>query len=488
MKRQSDAPQEHLGSTGGPVMWDGLDLTAELKPFQSKTGDHVFVVDGSRIYDLDHECRSFLDRAFAQNGQANAQQTAALWHALGLSRESEHRYIGGNAIDLPKVRSISLNLAQTCNMACRYCYADEGHFGGRARLMGEEVALATVDRLFLEAEPDARMVLGFMGGEPLLARDLLHRTARYAWEKARREGRDIRFSLTTNGTLIREADAELFRDLPFTVTFSIDGTRDVHDLLRPMKNGGGSYDAMISGLETIERVGRPLQLAARATVTARTGRLLPLLDHMIELGFDDVGFSPVLVSPDPKLAFSAADFQTFLSHMIECGEKALREIKAGRSYPFGNLESALQEIHRGTHRPFPCGAGAGYLSANAEGKLFACHRLIDDPAFAMGDVRNGSDEAARSRHLSRSHVDLMEPCKRCWARYLCGGGCYHEVKARGRLACDYIRGWLEFCLCAYVELSNEASALAPVTGMPETINSLNKVSSEAAVHAPPSNA
>jgi uncharacterized protein len=48
----------------------------------------------------------------------------------------------------------------------------------------------------------------------------------------------------------------------------------------------------------------------------------------------------------------------------------------------------------------------------------------------------------------------MEPCRGCWARYLCGGGCYHEVERRGRIGCDYIRGWLEFCLESYAELSS----------------------------------
>jgi len=47
----------------------------------------------------------------------------------------------------------------------------------------------------------------------------------------------------------------------------------------------------------------------------------------------------------------------------------------------------------------------------------------------------------------------MDPCRSCWARYLCGGGCYHEVSRRGRVACDYIRSWLDFCLRAYAELS-----------------------------------
>ena len=215
---------------------------------------------------------------------------------------------------------------------------------------------------------------------------------------------------------------------------------------------GSPRDRILESLRLMDRVGRPRHLAARATVTPRTGELLPVLDHLIALGFDEVGFAAVVVSPSPAHAFGPDDFSPFLERMIACGTRALGEIRAGRHYPFGNFETAMREIHRGTHRPYPCGAGAAYLSANAEGRLFACHRLVDDEGFAMGDVYGGSDVAARAAHLVARHVDRMEPCRGCWARYLCGGGCYHEVSRRGRIGCDYIRGWLDFCLRAYVEL------------------------------------
>ncbi len=70
----------------------------------------------------------------------------------------------------------------------------------------------------------------------------------------------------------------------------------------------------------------------------------------------------------------------------------------------------------------------------------------------MGDVRKGPDVEKQRAWLSRRHVHFQEPCNRCWARYLCGGGCHHEVIHRGRPACDYIRGWLDYCLHAYVRL------------------------------------
>jgi uncharacterized protein len=138
--------------------------------------------------------------------------------------------------------------------------------------------------------------------------------------------------------------------------------------------------------------------------------------------------------------------------MIACGARTRDRLCDGQVYPFSNFETAMQEIHRGTHRPYPCGAGAGYLSVDADGDLYACHRLIGDRSFDMGDVRNGPDNARRASLLRTAHVDLAEPCQSCWARYLCGGGCYHEVSRRGRVACDYIRGWLHFCLESYVQL------------------------------------
>jgi uncharacterized protein len=411
----------------------------ELHLFDSAIGSHLFVVDGSRIYDLPPEVANRLEQS---------------WSAVDLFPvDSFPRYIDGQPLTPPPLASISLNVAQACNMSCSYCYADTGKFGGNARLMSLEVAKATVDRLIAESDPRVGLVVGYMGGEPLLNRSVVHETTRYAVQAAQAANRQIRFALTTNGTLLQPEDAELFAEFPFTVAISIDGNREQHDAIRGMNDGSSSYDRLQTGLALLDRYGRPQHLSARITVTPKTGELLPILDHIISLGFDEVGFAVVLVSPDPTLVFETADFTKLLQQAIECGKKAVQEIKAGRSYPFGNLETALQEIHRGSHRPYPCGAGAAYLSANAEGELFACHRLIDDPQFAMGNVEKGSDLQARATHLARNHVDLMEPCKQCWAKYLCGGGCYHEVSRRGRIGCDYIRGWLDFCLSTYIELS-----------------------------------
>ena len=424
--------------------------TAELRLFTSSRGTHAFVVDGSRIYDLDPDTAARVGRSLET---ADAGAASDAFRLFDIPVGDTGRRIDGRPLRPPPLHALSLNVAQACNMSCHYCYADAGTFGGRARTMSPETAEAAVDNLIRESEPGASLVLGFMGGEPLLNRAVVHHATRYAARRAVAAGRHMRFSITTNGTVITPDDVTLFTRFPFSVQISIDGSRAVNDAARPMNNGSSSYERILEGLHLFASVGRPRLLAARVTVTPRTGDLLPILEHLLGLGFDEVGFAAVLVSPSPAHAFAAADFPMFLARMLACGEYALARLVAGEAARFANFETALREIHRGSHRPYPCGAGAAYLSANADGELFACHRLVDDARFAMGDIREGSDVAARAAHLARSHVDRMEPCRDCWARYLCGGGCYHEVSRRGRPGCDYIRGWLEFCLSAYVEVS-----------------------------------
>ncbi|MEU0741503.1 radical SAM protein [Streptomyces sp. NPDC006134] len=449
-------PEPDPGPAGEPDAPPGL--AAEAKVFRSAHGAHLFLADGSRVYDLPEETAARLERwtAAPHTPAEDAAFAAGLGLPLWGGADAPAPRIDGTPAEVPPLSALSLNVMQACNLSCAHCYADEGRFGGPARAMPRHTAFAAVDRLLAEAAPGADVVVGFMGGEPLLARRLVHDVVRYATEAASGTGHRVRFSLTTNLTTVRAEDARLFAQHPFTVAVSLDGDRAGHDALRRAPGAGSAYDALCAGLEVLRRHGRPRHLSARVSVTPHTTRLLDVLEQGIALGFDEVGFAAVVSAPDPAYELGPADFAGFLDRMVECGRAALRELSAGRPYPFGNFVTAMHQLHRGSHRPYPCGAGAGYLSASAEGGLYACHRLVDDPAFAMGTVAGGPDRAARERHLARGHVDRMRPCRSCWARYLCGGGCYHEVSRRGRPGCDYIRGWLAFCLRAYAELAQAA--------------------------------
>jgi uncharacterized protein len=414
----------------------------DILPFESAIGHHLLVVDGSRIYDI--------DAATFEIARAAPDSTLA---SLGLETpDGDQLYIEARPPALPPLHALSLNVAQTCNLACGYCYADEGRFGAPGRLMGEATALRAVDLLLDQAESSGQAVLGFMGGEPLQNRDLVRSATERAADEAARRGIRISFSLTTNATLATDEDAAFFAAHRFTIAVSLDGPADVNDRQRPDRMGRGSTARARAGLERL-LARKGAHVSIRATVTPKTGPLRPILDDLLALGAAEVGFAPVLVSPDPALAFGKDDFDAFLVHMIECGAAAKQALFDHQRYPFSNFETGIQEIARGAHRPYSCSAAAGYGSVAADGRLFACHRAVGDPAFHIGDLASGPDNRRRNAFLGARHVLAQAPCNRCWARFLCGGGCHHEVLARGRPGCDFIRGWLRFLLASYAEIS-----------------------------------
>jgi uncharacterized protein len=191
------------------------------------------------------------------------------------------------------------------------------------------------------------------------------------------------------------------------------------------------------------------------TVTAVPLDLPATMAEFVARGFHSVGFSPLLRSSSGTRELDGPGLLTVLDGMVRCGEEFERHVLRGERYPFSNAVNALRELHRGTHRPYPCGAGAGYLGVSSDGELSACHRFVGDPAGQLGSLSGGLDRGRRSLWLTERHVHRQEPCRGCWARYLCGGGCHHEVIGRGRPSCDYIRGWLHWCLGAYARLSRD---------------------------------
>jgi uncharacterized protein len=423
--------------------------TPQIHLIESSPAGHLFVADGSRLFEADAGLFASYGAAIEQGG------TEAIDDLLRQAGLVGRPYIDDTPLSSPPLRALSLAIAQKCNLGCTYCYAQQGEFGGPAKNMELADALRSVDLLVGTAEPGARLNLAFLGGEPLVNRKVLRAATQRAVELANDRGAKITFSITTNGTLLSEDDGRFFEEHGFAVTISIDGPQEVHDALRPFKGGRGSYDAIMKRVEPLLKLQQRMQVSARVTVTPRNLSLRRTLDTFIAAGFHSVGFSPMLSAPTGEGEMQSEDLELMLGEMIDCGREFERASRRGQRYPFANMVNAMREIHRGTHRPYPCGAGAGYLGVSADGELAACHRFVGDQEGAMGSLDDGVDLSRQADWLAARHVHRQEPCQSCWARYLCGGGCHHEVIRRGRPACDYIRGWLHYCLEAYLRLSSE---------------------------------
>lgn len=408
-------------------------LAAPHLRFASGAGEHLFISAYSRLFDV----------------VAGDEPDAADIAALGLPAPDD---IALDDIARPSPQAISLNVSAGCNLACGYCYAGRGEFGGRQPSgMDWPVARSAVDRLLAGADPAHPITVGFLGGEPFVNASLIHRVTGYAAAEGSARQLDVRFSVTTNATLLRPADHALMRRHGFGVTVSIDGDRATHDRQRPQAGGRSSWHRALAGIALLLNDPGAAKIAARVTVTAHSSPLATLFDALCEQGFSDVGLSPLRSGPAAAGPIAGAAWENYLTQLIALADRELVRLRAGQALRLTNLAVALRQIHRGACSPYPCGAGGGYFSVGADGNWYACHRAIGEETFRLGNAE-GLDHARREAFLRARHVDAQTDCTDCWARHLCSGGCHQELAARTPQSCDFVRGWLQFCLARYCEL------------------------------------
>lgn len=415
--------------------------------FRSSAGDHLLIVPFSRIYDMPAE--------FATRLASEDPDALGLTAALGLPGPHD---VPLDRISTPAPHSLSLNVSSSCNLGCSYCYASRGQFNGaQSAPMSWDTAKSAIDRLLATPDSGAPLTLGFLGGEPFANRPLIHRAVSYAAAAAKVQRRSLGFSVTTNGTLLKKEDIALLQNHRFAVTISIDGGEATHNAQRPSANGRASFARLSHAIAPLIESPGLARIAARATVLPQDLSLTSRFDDILALGFKEVGFSPLKSAPAGN-AFEDAHWPQYLDSLISLARRELRRPLAGEQLQFSNFAIALKQIHRGAASPYPCGAGGGYFSVAADGDWFACHRAIGNSAYRLGDAHS-LDESRRKQFLTLRHVHAQAhanpkiDCTRCWARYLCSGGCHHEAQSRTPASCDFIRAWLDFCLASYCELA-----------------------------------
>jgi uncharacterized protein len=448
---------------------------AILLPHRSFTAEgttYLYAAETGGLFRMDDGVRDALSALASSGAGAVPEGILSDLRRAGLLGTAGLCVPGGQTAHPPlRLRTLVLMLTYSCNLACRYCYEDraEGCVAGSiavagrgaAREMSPESLRESVGFLLDHSGENRKVSIVLFGGEPLLRFPLLRAAVHEARAMAKARGKEISFSLTTNGTLVTREIAGFLKENGVSVCVSIDGPREVHDVNRPYASGRGSYDDVERGIANLMGNGNGVPLAARVTLGRGAVDVRETFRHLRVLGFDEVGFAPASAAEGSRSALTEGELDEVISGFRDLAAEYIDDVRERRMPAFSNMTQILALIHRGDPMPYPCGAGIGMLAADPSGVFYPCHRLCG-VGDSMGDPSRGIAAEARARFLDGARRRLESACDACWAKNFCAGGCYHDAYLRqGDLFapsthyCRWIKELFLLGLRTYVRIQNE---------------------------------
>jgi uncharacterized protein len=331
-----------------------------------------------------------------------------------------------------------------CNFACDYCYqGDRDDYNKFA----EKMTLETAARvgLWIERELDRvrpeRLTLMFFGGEPLLNVPVMYYLAQQVSRAAAERSVPLTVTMITNGLLLTPEIVD--RLVPYglkSVKITLDGDRDTHNRMRPLRGGQGTFDRIV---ENIRQCADRVRIAIGGNFDESSVDSYPaLLDFLRAQDFADklvkVNFKPVIrheaLPPKGMLALTPVNAEgkplggTCMSNV---GKGSLGGSTCDSC---GFAEDQTDFLRTETKRhgfPTPDGVHMGPCHVHMDhahtigpdGSLYACPGFTGDLGQSTGHIDDRRDPL---REKTREKFDRLNPwmeCGDCAFIPVCAGGC-----------------------------------------------------------------
>ncbi|WP_170861036.1 PapB family radical SAM/SPASM ranthipeptide maturase [Trujillonella endophytica] len=333
----------------------------------------------------------------------------------------------------PHLSALSLQVTDACNLACSYCYFYEKE----PVAITPEIVDRALDLLAADSAPESTdWHINLFGGEPTLRGDLIDHICRESTRRAAACGKQVTFSMTTNGTRFTPQMLDLITGHDIATMLSIDGNEQAHDRFRRYLDGRGSYRKI---LENLPRLMQAPHFKVRLTISPMTVEYLSAsVEELLGLGIRDIATSPVA-----EQEWTPAHFAEFAAQWQRVGALYIRERLAGAPVSIKGIDSLDEEeplsICAG-NREYGCGAATSFVFVNVFGDLYPCHRFpgyfSKSEHVRLGSVFTGIDADRRMHYVMANrasskkgcHAFVGSPgetgaCGDCLIQGVCGGSC-----------------------------------------------------------------
>ena len=321
------------------------------------------------------------------------------------------------------VKALCLHIAHDCNLACQYCFAEEGEYHGRRALMSFEVGKKALDFLIANSGNRRNLEVDFFGGEPLMNWQVVKDLVAYGREQEKLHDKKFRFTLTTNGVLLNDEVMEFCNREMGNVVLSIDGRKEVHDKMRPFRKGAGSYDLIVPKFQQFAESRHQDKYYVRGTFTHYNLDFSEDVLHLADLGFKQISVEPVVAEPKEPYAIREEDLPKLFEEYDKLAVEMIRRHKSGEDFNFFHFMIDLEGGPCVAKRLSGCGSGTEYLAVTPWGDFYPCHQFVGHEKFLLGNVDEGILNTDIRDEFKCCNVYAKEKCRKCFARFYCSGGC-----------------------------------------------------------------
>jgi uncharacterized protein len=327
----------------------------------------------------------------------------------------------------PRPTTVSLFLTTSCNLRCTYCYASAGDTPEKT--MPLEVATAGIDFVVHNArqlQAPGIEIAYHGGGEPTGNWKTLTGSYEYARQRTQALGLHLHAALASNGVIPQRRIDWILAHLD-GVSLSFDGLPEVHDAHRRTAGGKGSSRAVIHTLRRFDAAG--FNYGIRVTVTRE---FIPRLAESI--GYICAHFRPRRIQVEPAYQLGrwadapSAETEEFIAAFREAQGVARQHAQ----------EISFSGARVGTLSNHFCGVTQDSFCLTADGNVSGCYEVFLEQSPLAGTFLYGRHDRQENTYrfslpvleqLRRQSVEHRSFCQGCFARWSCGGDCYHKAAA-----------------------------------------------------------
>lgn len=345
------------------------------------------------------------------------------------------------SIETPKIKSLFLIITRNCNLRCSYCFYGNSNSMSLSKKISMEKNIATkaID-VFSDLFKGDEATITFYGGEPLLNFPVIKLSIKHAKKlyKEGRLGRQLKFLINTNGTLISEEFIELAIRENMEVQVSVDGFKEVHDSCRMTKKGQGSFNKVIHNIQRMINSG--VNVVPMITVTENNMNELPSFIEWLCVHIKIKSYSMNILMT--KTGNYKSDYPSRAAKAMWLTNEASSNYGVQDNY----LVSQIERFSGPEISGYGCGAAGYKITVFPEGGIHTCQAVESSGIAFIGDlftVKEGNETMQVWKERSRFK---NESCLTCPIVGACDYGCaaasfhaYGNIMSKDLNHCQWIK-------------------------------------------------